>query len=136
MRFLNCNAHNGNSDWNQALWGLALPQGESPFLAVDIKEDEKNITVKADLPGLKKEQLHVSIDNDVLIIRGERKSENQEKEKFYSRVERFVGVTERRFELGTSIDQTKVTASYKDGVLELVLPKAESSKPRKIEISE
>lgn len=143
MKFLRCNSNQGEGyDWDQALWGLTLPKahpvfgafGENQFLAVDIKEDDKNITVNADLPGLKKEEIHVSIENDVLIIRGERKSESEKNEKYYSRVERFVGVTERRLNLGTSVDQSKVTANYNNGVLELVLPKTESSKPRKIEI--
>lgn len=137
MRLIRCNTNqNQTSDWDQAFWGLTLPQAESQFLAVDITEDDKNITVTADLPGLKKEEIRIAVENDVLSIRGERKSETQQKEGNYSRVERFTGVTERRLQLGTSVDQSQIVANYKNGVLEIVLPKSENRKSRIVEISE
>lgn len=132
-------------NWDQPLFGLSLVPRldkaaaswrDNAFLAVDVHENEKEVTVKADLPGLKKEDIHVSIDNDVLTIRGERKVEVERKDKNYSIVERSYGTFERRLILGSAVDEKNVKASYKDGVLELTLPKTEASKPKRIEISE
>ncbi|MCC6758489.1 MAG: Hsp20/alpha crystallin family protein [Candidatus Omnitrophica bacterium] len=132
-------------NWDQPLFGLSLVPcldktaaswRDNTFLAVDVHENEKEVTVKADLPGLKKEDIHVSIDNDVLTIRGERKVEVEKKDKNYSIVERSYGTFERRLILGSPVDEKNVKASYKDGVLELTLPKTEASKPKRIEISE
>ena len=132
-------------DWDQPLFGLSLlPRlekacpsfADSGFSAVDVSEDDKNIFVKADLPGLKKEEIHVSLDHDVLTIRGERKSESETKDKNYHRVERSYGVFERRIVLGTKVDEAKIKANYKDGVLELTLPKSEQQAVKRIDIGD
>ncbi len=102
--------------------------------AMDVTEDANSITVKADLPGLKKEDISLSLNNNFLTIKGERKEESEKKEKNYHRVERSYGVFERSVDLGVNVDGTKVQANYKDGVLEIIIPKAESSKPKQIEI--
>jgi HSP20 family protein len=103
--------------------------------AVDITEDDKNIYLKADLPGMNQKDIKVSVDNDVLTISGERKSERQEKKegKFY-RLERVYGQFCRSFTLPDNVDPTKITAEYKDGVLTLTIPKTEEKKSKTIEI--
>lgn len=137
MRLIRYNNSNPLNAFEHPFLGLSLGKiSEGGFLAVDVSEDENNIVVKADLPGLKKEELQVSLENDVLTIRGERKSENEKKEKNYHRVERSYGVFERQIVLGSNIDESKVSASYKDGVLELTLPKSETSRTKRIEIKE
>ncbi len=137
MRLVRCNSNNPLAE--HPFFGLSLSPLEkltSGFLAVDVSEDEKNIVVKADLPGLKKDEISVSLDNDVLTIRGERKSESEEKEKNYHRVERSYGAFERQIVLGSHINVEQIKASYKDGVLELTLPKSEESRTKRIEIKE
>ena len=101
---------------------------------IDIKETDQNIQIKADLPGMKKEDINISVDEDQLIIRGERKIEKEEKDKDYVRVERSYGSFYRSFNIGVPVKSDQIEASYKDGVLEVVLPKAEAKKPKKIEI--
>jgi len=102
--------------------------------SVDIKETETDITVKADLPGMKKEDIDISIDNDTLVIKGERKFEKEEKDKDYVRMERSYGSFYRSFTLGVPVKEDEVKASYKNGVLEIVIPKAEVKKAKKVEI--
>lgn len=102
---------------------------------VDIKETENEVLVKADLPGIKMEDIDVSIDEDQLVIKGERKFEKEEKEKDYLRVERSYGSFYRSFDIGVPIKADEVKAHYSDGVLEITIPKAEVKKPKKVEIS-
>jgi HSP20 family protein len=102
---------------------------------VDIKETERDIIVRADLPGMKMEDIDVSIDEDQLIIKGERKMEKEEKEKDYTRIERSYGSFYRSFTIGTPIKAEEVKAEYSNGVLEINIPKAEVKKPKKVEIS-
>lgn len=101
---------------------------------VDIKETDKEIIVKADLPGMKLEDIEVSVDKDQLVIKGERKMEKEEKEKDYIRVERSYGSFYRSFDIGVPIKEDEVKATYKDGVLEVILPKAEVKKAKKVQI--
>lgn len=103
---------------------------------VDIKETDKDISIKADLPGMKMEDIDVSVDENQLIIKGERKHEKKEEEKDYIRVERSYGSFYRSFNIGVPVKEDKIRASYKDGVLEIVVPKAEAKKPKKITVSE
>lgn len=102
---------------------------------VDIKETDKEILIKADLPGMKLEDIDVSVDDDQLVIKGERKEEKEEKEKGYIRVERSYGSFYRSFNIGVPVKADQIKANYKDGVLDINLPKAEAKKPKKIEIS-
>ncbi len=103
--------------------------------SVDIKETEKEVLIKADLPGVKKEDIEVSVDENQLVIKGERKFEKEEKEKDYLRIERSYGSFYRAFDIGVPIKADEVKASYNDGVLEITIPKAEVKKPKKVEIS-
>jgi HSP20 family protein len=102
---------------------------------VDIKETEKEVQIKADLPGMKLEDIDVSVDENQLIIKGERKTEKEEKGKDYIRVERSYGSFYRSFNIGVPVKADEIKASYKNGVLEINLPKTEVKKPKKIEIS-
>ena len=104
------------------------------FPAIDVMEDKDQFTVKADLPGLKKEDIRVSCENGILTIEGDRRTETETKEKNYHKIERSYGRFVRSLNLGQVVDQAKIKAQYKDGVLELVLPKTERAKPRAIDI--
>ncbi|MEJ2635719.1 MAG: Hsp20/alpha crystallin family protein [Calditrichia bacterium] len=101
---------------------------------VDIYETEDEYVVTAELPGMKREDIHISFNNGNVVIEGERKSEKEEKDVNYHRVERSRGKFSRSFQLPTKINQDKINASYKDGILEVHLPKAEEVKPKQIEV--
>jgi HSP20 family protein len=102
--------------------------------ACDIYETTKEIVVKAELPGLKKEEVLVSIENNLLTIRGERKFEDEVKRENFHRVERTYGEFLRSFTLPSFIDANKILAEFKDGLLVVTLPKREESKPKQIEV--
>jgi len=100
----------------------------------DIYETDDHIKIHLDLPGMNRENLDIQLTgNNTLTIQGERKFEEVDKAK-YHRVERFYGNFTRSFVLPTNVEADKITATFKDGVLELVLPKVESAKARKISI--
>jgi HSP20 family protein len=103
---------------------------------VDIIEDENEVRVKADLPGMEEKDIDISLNRDVLTIRGEKRSNREEESWQFHRVERSFGTFERQIPLGVEIDTDKVSAEYKQGVLIVILPKlAESAvKTRKIEV--
>ena len=102
--------------------------------AIDVTEEKDTYTVKADLPGLKKEDIDVTVDGRVLRIKGERKYEDEKKEKNYHRVERSYGQFVRTLDLGTNIDSAKVNAKYKDGVLTVSVPKSKEAQSKSIDI--
>jgi HSP20 family protein len=102
--------------------------------SLDVYEDKDTLVVKADLPGIEEKDIDISIQGDVLTLRGERKQEEEVKEKGYHRCERCYGSFQRSFTLPYSVDQSKVKASYKGGVLEVRLPKAEEAKQKRIKI--
>jgi HSP20 family protein len=104
---------------------------------LDISETKDEILVKADLPGLNRNDIEVSIVDQTLVIRGERKHESEVKAKDFVRTERSFGAFRRAIPLSTEVDQSKTKATYKDGVLELVLPKKEgdNSKTHRIDIN-
>jgi HSP20 family protein len=102
--------------------------------SVDISEDEKEWLVKADLPEVKKQDVKVTVEDGVLAISGERKSEKEEKDKKYLRIERSYGNFARSFTLPDGADGSKVSAEFKDGVLKVRLPKSEKVKPKTIEV--
>jgi HSP20 family protein len=101
---------------------------------VDIAEDEKHYVIKAELPDVKKEDVHVSVENGVLTITGERKAEREEKGKKYHRVERSYGAFARSFTLPESVETEKVSAAYKDGLLTVTVAKSEKAQPKQIEV--
>jgi len=102
--------------------------------SVDISEDANDYVVHAELPGLKKEDIKVSVENGMLTITGERKFEKEEKNKKYHRIERSYGSFTRSFTLPEAVKADKVCADFKDGVLHVHLPKDESAKPKSIAV--
>jgi HSP20 family protein len=101
---------------------------------VDIYETDEALILKAELPGVSKDEVSVEVHQNTLILRGQRKHEAEVKEEHYHRMERAYGTFQRSFVLPTMVDQEKVQASYKDGVLELRLPKSEAAKPKRVAI--
>lgn len=101
---------------------------------VDFEETQDAFLVRAELPGLKKEDVKVSLFGDRLHIRGERNRENEEKGKTFHRVERSYGRFERVLSVPAEIDSAGVKATYEDGILEIKLPKSEEVKPKEIGI--
>ena len=101
---------------------------------VDITEDDKEYLIKAELPEVKKEDIKLTVDEDVLTITGERKYEKEEKGKKYHRVERAYGSFMRSFTLPEDAEGSKVSAECKDGLLKVHLPKSEKAKPKSIEV--
>jgi HSP20 family protein len=104
---------------------------------MDIYEQDGNLVVKADLPGVKKEDIDIEVDQDALIIKGQRQSENQVRDENYYRVERSTGTFYRRLPLPNNVSPDQIKANFNDGVLEVRLPKPEQeqSQRKKIPIS-
>jgi len=101
---------------------------------VDITEDEKEYLIKAELPEMKKEDVKLRVENEILTISGERKFEKEVTGKRHHRVERSYGTFMRSFSLPEDADGSKVSADYKDGVLKVHLLKSEKAKPKAIEV--
>jgi|SRR5208282_1671952 len=112
---------------------------ESPLMAwspvLDVREDADNFVVRAELPGLKREEIEVSLHDGALVIAGERKAENVEEGVEVHRQERYYGKFQRALTLPTPVAAEKIKAQYKDGVLTVTLPKVEEAKPKQIDIS-
>jgi HSP20 family protein len=101
---------------------------------LDLHEDKDNLLVKVELPGMKKEEIEVSVHDGVLSISGERKSEKKFEDAEVYRAERFFGHFQRTVTLPAAVQADKITAQYKDGVLTVTLPKAEEAKPKQIDV--
>ena len=112
-------------------WGL----GGAWAPPVDIYEKDGNIVVKAELPGVDPKDVDVRIENNTLTIRGERKIDHEVKQENYHRVERAYGAFTRSFSLPSVLDQEKIKAEFKDGVLQVTLPKHEKALPKQINIA-
>jgi HSP20 family protein len=102
--------------------------------ACDIYETDKDLVLKVEIPGIKKEDVKVSLENNVLMIHGERKFEEETKRENYHRVERDYGEFLRSFTLPPFIEPDKIFAEFKDGLLTVMLPKREEAKPKLIEV--
>jgi HSP20 family protein len=113
---------------------LAPKNGGQWLPDVDITEEKDRILVKADLPGMKQEEISVEVSDGILTIKGERKRETESKEGKTYRVERSYGSFLRSFTLPAGVDATKVNAAYKSGVLEVALPKLAEAKAKQIKV--
>src|SRR5437764_14830226 len=102
---------------------------------VDIYEDEHNITLKIEVPGIDENDIDVRIENNTLTVQGERKIEKEEKEENFRRVERHYGSFTRSFTLPSSVDPVQVTAHYDKGVLKINLAKKAEAKPKQIKVN-
>ena len=103
--------------------------------ALDVFEDKDNLVVKAEVPGMKKEEIEISLHDGMLTIGGERKSQTESNGDSATRTERFTGKFRRSITLPTRVDANKVNATYKDGILTVTLPKAEEAKPKQIQVN-
>lgn len=93
---------------------------------LDVTETEKNVEVKAELPGLERKDIDITLDRDLLVIKGEKKEEKEEKDRYYHRVERTYGTFCRSVRLPASVKDEKINATFKDGILTITLPKVET----------
>ncbi len=122
--------------FDEALARLAEPT-QAPAVwtpAVDVIENEHDIVLKADLPGIPQEAIEVKFENGTLTIKGERKYENEQKQPGFRRIERGYGAFARHYTLPETIDITQVKADYKNGELTVTLPKKEAAKARTIPV--
>src|SRR5256885_123402 len=103
--------------------------------AMDIFEDKDNVFVKAELPGMKKEEIEISLHDGSLSISGERRSESKDGEAEVYRSERFYGRFQRTVTMPTAVEAEKVKAQYQDGILTITLPKSEEAKPKHIDVN-
>ena len=103
--------------------------------ALDLYEDKDNFVLKAELPGMKKEEIDISLHEGVLTLSGERKEERKEEGADTYRSERYYGRFHRTIALPSAVNGEKVSASYKDGILTVTLPKTEEAKPKQIPIN-
>ncbi|MDD8017466.1 MAG: Hsp20/alpha crystallin family protein [Bacteroidota bacterium] len=102
--------------------------------AVDVVENDEAYVLKAEIPGMNKDDVKITLENNVLTIRGEKKNENEKEEGNFHRVERSYGMFERSFTIPGSIKVNDIDAQYNNGILTMTLPKAEESKPKMIEV--
>ena len=126
------------NEFGKGFWvkPVAFPSGTELSIKVDVKEDEKSYTVRADIPGVKKEDIQVDIEGDQVSLRAEAKQEKEEKKDekvIYS--ERSYGMVSRSFSLPTEVDAKGARAEYKDGVLSLSLPKKSNGGGKRIAVS-
>jgi len=103
--------------------------------SVDIAETDENVVVTAELPGVKQDEVNISVMNDILTLKGEKKEEKEIKKENYHRIERNYGSFQRSVSLPTGVQADKAKATYKDGVLTITIPKAEEAKPKSIKIN-
>ena len=128
--------------WNRLLRESFNPEGPEEALTtsgfappVDVYEDEHNFTLKIEVPGVEEKDIDVRIENNTLIVHGERKFEKEEKEENYCCVERQYGSFTRSFTLPSSVDPGQVTAHYDKGVLKIKLAKKAEAKPKQIKVN-
>lgn len=103
--------------------------------SVDISETDQAFLIKAEIPGVKKEDVKVTVDNGILTIQGERKMEKEEKGKTFHRIERSYGSFVRGFRVPAGVDDSKAKAEFKDGMINVTLPKSEKAKTKSVEIA-
>lgn len=122
-----------NLSWNHDLVGEDIKEGIwQP--AVDIFETEDSIVIKAELPDVDQKDIEVRIEDNTLILKGERKHEGEIKKENYHRIERYFGTFQRSFSLPATIQQENVSAACERGVLTITLPKKEETKPKQIKV--
>ena len=103
--------------------------------SIDVAETDEDIVITVELPGVDQKGVDITIVDDVLTLKGEKKEEKEVKEKNYHRIERSYGTFQRSISLPTGVKADKAKATYKDGVLQITVPKAEEAKPKQIKIN-
>lgn len=115
-------------------WRYSSGNGSGTYFPVDVLDTDEEVIVKASLPGVKPEDIDISVTGQILTLKGESKEEREEKEGSYYRRERRYGSFVRQLQLPTEVDPNKAEAVFEHGVLRLTLPKAEAMKPRTIKV--
>ena len=124
-----------NHTFSRLLGGRgAESDGHTWSPAVDVYEDDHNVVLKAELPGVDPNDVELRVEGSTLFLKGERKFEKESKEENYHLIERSYGSFLRTFELPNTVDASNVSANYNDGVLTVTLPKREKTKPKTIKI--
>ena len=119
------------------LWNASEPFSRAWVPAVDIYENaDHELVLKAELPDVKRDDISVTFENSVLTLKGERKFDNEVRREQVQRMERHYGSFSRSFTLPATVDGSRITASYKDGVLTIRLPQREEAKPKQITVGE
>lgn len=108
--------------------------GKSLVPSLEIHEDENQFTMSIDVPGIDRKDIDISVTGNTLTIKGERNEETKKKEKGYFYSERRYGSFQRSVQLPSEVESEKILANYKDGVLEVVIPKSEKAKPKQIKV--
>ena len=111
----------------RSISGLFTPE-------VELSEDSDKFTVKTELPGMKKDEVEITLHGNVFVLKGEKKEEQEKTDKHFYHSERRYGMFERVIELASEVDASKIKAVFKDGVLEVTLPKSEHAKPKQIKV--
>jgi len=128
--------HRVNSIFRDFNEGADAPLTTASFVpAVDIYEDEKKVTLKLEVPGMEEKDLDVSVENNMLTVKGERKFEKEEKEENFHRIERRYGSFSRAFTLPSTVDTEHIEAHYHAGVLKLDLLKKPEAQPKQIKVN-
>jgi HSP20 family protein len=115
-------------------FGIGLNSDTDWSPSVDVVETQEGYEVKAEVPGIKKEDIHISFEGGLLTLKGEKKQESEEKDRNYHKVERAYGRFERSFRLPDGIKADAIKAKYDNGVLTIAIPKAEEAKPKEIAV--
>ena len=123
-------------DLMEDLWRTPLETGlgQMEYPSVNISEDEHNITVEAELPGMESRDIDISLHNNMLVLQGEKRFEDEQNKGNYQRIERSYGAFSRTIPLSSSVDEDNVKASFKNGILTVTLPKQEKAQGKKIAI--
>jgi HSP20 family protein len=125
---------------NDTFHGWPFPTEDSPLIGawvppVDIRETRDHVQIVAEVPGVKPEDVKISMENNILTIRGEKQRAVEQQDEKVHRFERSYGAFERSFSVPSSVDAERITADYDAGVLTITLPKAERAKPRTINVA-
>lgn len=115
-------------------WDLPVSAQASVWPAMDIVEKDKEVAIKAELPGCKPDDIDISVNGNILTISGEKKEEKEDKDKGYYYAECSYGTFKRDINLPSDVDADKVDANYKDGILNVTIPKSEKAQTKKIKV--
>jgi HSP20 family protein len=115
-------------------WPSTEPSKGEWMPSLDVSETKDNIVVKAEVPGMDAKDIDISLANDVLTAKGEKRQEKEEKDENYHRVERSYGAFSRSIRLPKDVQSNKIKANYKNGVLRITLPKSEDAKKKEVKI--
>lgn len=120
--------------FSPSIRGNTADLGRALVPSLEIHEDENQYTLGIDVPGIDRKNIDISVTGNTLTLKGERNEESKKKEKGYFYTERRYGSFQRSVQLPSEVDSEKIVANYKDGVLEVVIPKSEKAKPKQIRV--